>query len=495
MGRPVRLKLASRKSDLARWQAVQVGRALEVLPEKPSIEFLFKSSLGDQNLDLPLASMGSKGVFTEDFYEDLTRGACDLVVHSWKDLPTEERPDTHIAMTLPRADVRDVIVVPDEVWMHALTTGTLEVLTSSPRRVYNLGSLLPKILPGDMKVSFKPVRGNVPTRLKKMREENAALVLAKAGLDRLLQAEATGFLAEGAVVRAHLDKARFMVLPISANPPAPAQGALAIEVARTNDTMNALCAQLNEESTFRAVKREREILCRYGGGCHQKIGVAVLARDYGTVLSLRGLTEQGEVLHDWRVENQTPWTRAASPHAVFPTDPKQNSWFERTPLAADLVSQAALFVARENALPETYMPGNQMVWAAGLQTWEKLARRGIWVSGCQDGLGEKEPMALEQLAPGVTFTKVTHARAGGGLATYKLENKTQTPDLKGKTHFFWMSHTSFERARELFPDEIRMGHHACGPGATFDYLKTVTGLENQVKVFIGLEQFLRESLP
>ncbi len=158
----MRLKVASRKSDLARWQAVTVAHRLEQIPEKPGIEFIFKASFGDQNLDIPLAGMGARGVFTEDFYKDLTEGHCDLVVHSWKDLPVEERADTKIAMTLPRADVRDLIVIPEEVWEQTLRTGKLVVLTSSPRRVYNLAPTLPLLLPGRPAIEFKNVRGNVP---------------------------------------------------------------------------------------------------------------------------------------------------------------------------------------------------------------------------------------------------------------------------------------------------------------------------------------------
>jgi hydroxymethylbilane synthase len=498
----MRLKLASRKSDLARWQAVQVGRALERLPEKPSIEFIFKSSLGDQNLDLPLAGMGAKGVFTEDFYNDLTGGQCDLVVHSWKDLPVEERTETHIAMTLPRADVRDILLVPETVWAEAVKTGRLEILTSSPRRVYNLSAAMPALLPAKLQVKFIPVRGNVPTRLQKMHSEKRALVLAKAGLDRLLEAEGEGFLAQDTAIRPLLRDCRYQVLPISVNPPAPAQGALAIEVARGNETMNALCSSLIDEKTFVSVKKEREILSQYGGGCHQKIGVAIMMREFGVVKSLRGLTEKGEVLHEWRIDNNTPWTQAASAEQVFPLEARQNSWFERRALeAGDLSDKPALFIARADALPAGFTPGaRQAVWTAGVQTWAKLAKAGVWVNGCQDGLGENESFGLDQIAGSLKWTKLTHtgalnASTGPAIATYQLAAKKNTPDLRGKTHFFWMSRSSFERARELFPDEIANGHNACGPGVTYDFLQRQTQLKNPVKVFIGLEQFLRETLP
>ncbi len=494
----MRLKVASRKSDLARWQAVQVARALEKHEQNPSAEFIFKESLGDQNLDLPLASMGSKGVFTEDFYEDLIGGRCDLVVHSWKDLPVEPRHETAIVMTLPRADVRDLMLVPEEVWQEACANKTLKILTSSPRRLYNLSQILPSLLPGDVKLEFVTVRGNVPTRLRKMHEQKAALILAKAGLDRLLQAEKEGFFETK--ISALIQGCRFQVFPISVNPPAPAQGALAVEVAKTNETTREICAALNHKTTFQCAEAEREILHRYGGGCHQKIGVAVLEMDYGRVLSLRGETDAGEILNEWKVENPTEWTRAKHGENVFPLQPKDNSWFERRSLelSADLSSRTGLMVARADAWPAGYKPSDgQTVWTAGVKSWQKLAAAGIWVSGCADGLGEDEDPGLHWLNESIQWSKLTHKQAAGprDIATYELQAKADAPDLNEKTHFFWMSGSSFDRARQLYPDVIQNGRHACGPGNTYKHLKGISGLKHPVKIFISLEQFLAETLP
>lgn len=491
-----RLKLASRKSDLARWQAVTVARHLEALPEKPEIEFQFKSSFGDQNLDIPLAGMGARGVFTEDFYKDLAEGACDLVVHSWKDLPIEEREGTKIAMTLTRADVRDLLLIPESVWQKALQTKRLTVLTSSPRRIYNLTRALPLLLPGELQITFHNVRGNVPTRLQKMYDENAALVLAKAGLDRLLEAEASGF--TNSSLRTIVDDCRFQVLPVSLNPPAPAQGALAVEISRENTELNALCSHLNDEVTFKSVQEERAVLNRYGGGCHQKIGVARLPRPFGMVCSLRGLTEEGQELYEWRIENSTPWAKASHRQNVFPLQAKDNSWFERKslPLNAALKEFKGLFVARANAWPENYSAENQLVWTAGVQTWFKLAKAGVFVNGCQDGLGENEGFQIDSLAGPRKWCKLSHEDGPGTtIATYQLQPKSDVPDLTGCTHFFWMSRTSFEAAFKRFPKEISSGFNACGPGHTYEFLKSHAQLKNPVKVFIGLEQFLHESLP
>lgn len=499
----MRLKLASRKSDLARWQAVQVARSFEGLSERPDIEFIFKASLGDQNLDLPLASMGSKGVFTEDFYQDLSEGHCDLVVHSWKDLPVDVREATQIAMTMERADTRDLLLITRTAWDKAVTKGQLTVLTSSPRRVYNLGQHLHALLPHPMKVEFVNVRGNVPTRLKKMKEQDAALVLAKAGLDRLLQSEAAGFFESPVNLRSFVEECRFMVLPLSLNPGAPAQGALAIEVARSNEALLGLCARLNNESTYQCVNQERAILTSYGGGCHQKIGVTILHRPSGTVTAIRGLTDSGEVLGRWTLDNSTQWSKAALSENVFPLSAGGNGWFSREdlPVTVDLSYKSALFVARNEAFPKTLRAGaKQLVWTAGVSTWRKLAARGIWVNGTSDGLGESEATGIESLIGSVSWAKLTHDRGHTAcgmelVPTYRLVNRTETPDLRGKTHFFWMSTTAFERAQQLFPNEIQNGYNACGPGSTFEFLRQVSGLARPVKAFIGLEQFLSQTLP
>lgn len=496
----MRLKVASRKSDLARWQAVQVARALEKHSLRPGVEFIFKESLGDQNLDLPLASMGSKGVFTEDFYADLTDGRCDLVVHSWKDLPVEPRAETAIVMTLPRADVRDLMLVPEEVWQEARKSKVLKILTSSPRRLYNLSSVLPSLLPGEISVEFGTVRGNVPTRLRKMREQGSALILAKAGLDRLLQAEKEGFLGGDTKITALIAGCRLMVFPVSINPPAPAQGALAVEVAGANESVNEICKSLNHAPTFVSAQAEREILHKYGGGCHQKIGVAVLENEYGRVLSLRGKTDAGEILHQWKLENSTAWSRAGNPENVFPLRASENSWFERVPIAPNINLSAlnGLIISRADAWPRGYSQADgQTVWTAGVKSWMKLAMLGVWVSGCFDGLGEDVDPGLHWINEGLRWSKLTHSEAGGAndIATYELRPKSNSPDLSGKTHFFWMSGTSFERARKLFPEVIQNGRHACGPGNTYRHLQAAQGLRHPVKVFIDLEQFLAETVP
>jgi hydroxymethylbilane synthase len=498
----MRLRIASRKSDLARWQAHLVADAIrQATSQEIEFEFLFKASMGDQDLDTPLSKMGAKGVFTEDFIADLKDGRCDMVVHSWKDLPVEERAETEIVTTLPRADVRDLLLIPEKVWARALSEGRLHVLSSSPRRAYNLGRALSSLLPGSPTIEFHNVRGNVPTRLKKMHAEAKALVLAKAGLDRLLAAEAAGFAVEESL-RALIADCRFQVLPISVNPPAAAQGALAIEIRRDRTDLRALLAGINDQATFASAAEERRVLKSYGGGCHQKIGIVRIERPFGVITSLKGLTDGGTVLSEWRIEDDVQWPHAANGESVFPREAEENRWFDRTYDKVDVSGEEAVFIARADAWPRGVRatPG-QLLWTAGVKSWQKLAQAGLFINGCQDGLGESEPFLIEQLAGrDVAWTKLTHDRSAAVgpvsriLTTYGLKPVAQPPNLQGKTHFFWMSGTAFDQAYRLFPHELENGYNACGPGHTLEHLRSVKTLKNPVKVFAGLSQFLTESL-
>ncbi len=624
----MRIKIAARQSDLARLQAQTVGRALlrlngvvgrvtgDVGPSL-EVEYQFRASLGDLNLRDPLWKMPEKGVFTEDFLEDLIDGKCDLVVHSWKDLPTEAREKTQIVATLPRADARDLLLVRRDRLEEIRASKTLRVLTSSPRRAYNLEKFFKDYLPlGLTKVVFQNVRGNIPTRLRKLFEltqndgepgresgrvtqaknlETAdALILAKAALDRLLETggqqagnEAgcdagdharyqagydTGDQAgykkvpkknqdsgedhnasdEYAEVRAELqrllNKCCWSVLPLSANPTAAAQGALAIEIRKDRHDLLELLSQINCEETFTCVEAERRILASYGGGCHQKLGVHVLRRFYGEVTYLRGLTDRGEVLDKVQLQKNKPEPTPAAQQAklpgregIWPAEGGPEDWFfvrqqlPREHWGDQLAAARFVWIARESALPSGILPSpDAVVWCAGLKSWKKLAARGVWVHGCAEGLGETESPRIETLcgSADIRWTKLTHdgsedvaeqhkhkhkhkhkykhkhkhkqknATGIGSesaapkfslLPTYHLESKADVPDLSGKSHFFWMSGSSFGRALHRYP-QIRFAQHACGPGRTYDHLRTILGPEALIDVYLTPEDWRRDLL-
>jgi hydroxymethylbilane synthase len=260
----VRVNISSRKSDLARIQAYSVGQALQKKFPQLEVQYHFRESLGDKNLTDPLWKMPEKGVFTEDFYEDIVSEKTDLIVHSWKDLPVQDRPETVIAGTLPRVDSHDVLLLKTQ----ALGKPNLKIFSSSPRRSHNLSQSLPKLLSFETSsIVFEPVRGNIATRLTKwMKSENDGIILAKAAIDRILSVEESEFLEGQKVVQKALAESLWMILPLSINPTAAAQGALAIEVKKNRKDILDLVAGINDQKTFDDVELERKILQNYGGG-------------------------------------------------------------------------------------------------------------------------------------------------------------------------------------------------------------------------------------
>src|SRR5688572_19528658 len=512
----MRLVLAARRSELARIQALQVGRALQNAHPHISIEYSFHESLGDKNQTDPLWQMPEKGVFTQDLRAGLLAGKYDLAVHSWKDLAIEDDGDTVIAATLPRADTRDLMLVRRDRWEEVRRTGRMTILTSSPRRGYNLDSFLRTALPAKIDdLTFEPVRGNVPTRVRKIWNPGAdALIVAKAAFDRLLETPEEEFAVTKVPLRDALSQCLWMVLPLRANPSAPAQGALAVEIQSHGPELRERLAAINCAETFATAQREREILRGYGGGCHQKIGATVLRRPYGEITFLRGLTDDGTALKEYRLAASRPRPPKVGRDLLWPLKPADSDWVKREPIPAT-IPDSPLWIAKADALPETAsVPDSQLVWASGLKTWERLARRGVWVNGCAEGLGDQEHPRIETIAgTEVQWTNLTHADAGSAgilpasgsagsagilpasgqvnmqqLPTYRLIPKDSSPDLQGKHYFFWTSGSSFERALSLNPWMKSMTHF-CGPGNTQLILEK-HGIKPHI--FLDYEQWLLE---
>jgi hydroxymethylbilane synthase len=498
----MKIKLASRKSDLARLQSYRVGDALKSVYPDIEIEYVFKSSLGDLNQSDPLWKMPEKGVFTEDLKKDLLNQEVDIAVHSWKDLPTEPSPDTEIIATLPRADTRDLLLVKKSSINKIKETKRFKILSSSPRRSYHLKKVVKEILPfQEIEVQFFDVRGNILTRLEKLiKQDEDALVVAKAALDRLLEAKEKD-LAEGKrAILAVLSQCEFMVLPIELCPPAPAQGALAIEILKTRKDLKELLTKIHCEKTFTEVTREREVLASFGGGCHQKIGVSVQIRDWGVVETVSGETPQGEVIFSRQLCDQKGQDHKLIPKSqIFPESKEVAGVYEREKLNWDkekiLGSDVGIFVSQINALPEGELLAGKYVWAAGLKTWKKLAQKGVWVHGSSEGLGEREGVQIDLLAmKKIRWYKFSHLETEADshlevIPTYRLYAE-EIPDLTKKTHFFWMSYFAFKKAVAKHP-EIRDKHHACGPGNTYDLIKRDLGDTGQLTVYLNYEDWLK----
>jgi hydroxymethylbilane synthase len=272
------LTIASRGSQLALWQARWVQSRLAELGHESRIEII--KTTGDKITHVPLARVGTKGLFTKEIEEALQERRADLAVHSLKDLPTELPAGLTLAATPPREDPRDALVGRR---LDQLAAGA-KVGTSSLRRAAQLKRLRPDLV-------VESIRGNLDTRVRKLEEgQYDAILLACAGLRRLGWAER---IAE--------------VLEPEAMCPAVGQGALAVE---TREGGEGPVAQLEDPVTRIAVTAERAVLGALGGGCQVPIGAHARVED-GRVF-LMGVIIAPAGTQFVRAEEQGPVAGAAA---------------------------------------------------------------------------------------------------------------------------------------------------------------------------------------
>ncbi len=277
------VRIATRRSALAMWQARHVSGLLTAREPGLEVQLLELMTRGDRILDVPLAEVGGKGLFVKEIEDALLRGDAQIAVHSMKDLPANEPPGLVIAAVPVREDPRDALVSHGKK-LSELPRGA-KVGTASLRRSAQLMALRP-----DLRI--ETIRGNVATRLRKIDEGFDAVVLAYAGLKRLGLADKV-----------------VQVFSTEEMLPAVAQGALAIE-ARQDDaeTMRRL-APLEDRTTRIQIEAERGFLRKLQGGC--QVPIAGHAEVKGDGVRLRGLVANLDGTVIIRGERSGPADQAA----------------------------------------------------------------------------------------------------------------------------------------------------------------------------------------
>jgi len=273
-GDSARLVIATRGSQLALWQANHVKARIEAVAPGTAVELAIIKTSGDAILDVPLAKVGGKGLFVKEIEQALVEKFADLAVHSMKDVPAELAPGLAIAAVSTREVPWDALCAREPVTVATLAHGA-KVGTSSMRRQAQLLAVRP-----DLQIAM--LRGNVPTRIKKLDAgEFDAIVLAAAGLHRLGLADRIT-----------------QVLPLELSIPAVAQGVLAIEI-RDGDTrvQQIVRAAIHDEPTYAKIVAERAFLARMGGSCQTPLAAHALDHEQGVrVLGMCGMPDGTRIL-------------------------------------------------------------------------------------------------------------------------------------------------------------------------------------------------------
>ena len=268
------LRIATRKSQLALWQAEYVRDVLLQYQPDLNVELVKMTTQGDKILDTPLAKVGGKGLFVKELEAGLLSGDADIAVHSMKDVPVELPEGLHLSVICPREDPRDAFVSKNYASFESLPKGA-RLGTSSLRRQCQLAAQRPDL-------NIIDLRGNVNTRLQKLDAgDYDAIILAAAGLKRLgMQDRITETLSPEISL------------------PAIGQGAVGIECRVDDDWVNELLAPLNDRDTAIRVRAERALNHRLHGGCQVPIaGYAELSHGVILLRGLVGTVDGSKIIH------------------------------------------------------------------------------------------------------------------------------------------------------------------------------------------------------
>jgi len=274
------LRLGTRGSQLALWQANTVAARIEAAGGPPCRLVVIKTS-GDRLQDAPLSEVGGKRLFVKEIEDALTRGEIDLAVHSSKDMPAVLPDGLVVAGVLPREDPRDAVVLPvrlkpdttegDVASAFSRNVETIDELVAALGQSPSIGTgsvrriaQLTRLFPG---ARFTPIRGNLDTRLRKLDEGgHDALVLAAAGLHRLGFANRISF-----------------AVPPAACVPAPGQGIVAVECRAEDERVREIASRIDDPAAGVALEGERALVEALGGGCQTPVGALITALDDDTI--------------------------------------------------------------------------------------------------------------------------------------------------------------------------------------------------------------------
>ena len=494
------ISIISRSSELAKIQAKMVGDKIEGCWPEISIKYQTTKTNADLNASINISNPGEVGIFTRDISMKVIDGECDIAVHSWKDLPIEPSNETEIVGTLKRDDMRDVIIMKSAIASLEYKE-EIKVLTSSPRRKFNLGQVLPTIIPIKFqRISCFDIRGNIQTRLKKFESGNSdAIILAKVALDRLIE---FGRDSTKKYIREILNVNNWSILPLSIFPTAPGQGAIAIEAKKDNKILKKIIDKINSSSSFENVQKEKLILSEYGGGCHQKIGTSVWDENEIKLISLVGMTHESKLLNTFGPEksNKQANIKIKNKHLY----PKQNDekFFERKKIdnskKIENLRNSLIYLSRKNVLDSIEsVDSSNILWTSGINCWKNAVSRGYWINGTSDSFGELSSVNVNNFMPKNFHSyKLSHNKSSDDnyelITVYELsvrKNIIKNMDLNSRTHFFWMSPLQFDLALEYFP-EIINGNHSCGFGRTYNHLIKRLPNEKNVTRFHSYKSWL-----
>lgn len=445
----------------------------------PNIEVVIEgiTSRGDRIPDQPLSALGGIDFFTEDIYASLTSGKADIAVHSLKDMSSEHF-FSHDGFAVVSRDIPNDVLIANSSIMDKLTSGD-EILigTSSPRREAMAIPFLKKGLPFSskpIKICAKNIRGNVDTRLSKLHSgvDYDGIILAAAGINRLLKNSD-----QDSYIRQILVDKKIMVLPLMECTPAPCQGMVVAECNPENTEIKHILSQINNTEYLNDAIGEKKLALQKGPGCSQKFGVTTISTRYSHHHFAFGENLHGEIINEW---TNLPAKKAGM--NVLATNTVMKDFFHYQWSTPDVqIETDHIFIANPKIAQHPEIMNyllNKRIWAAGSKTWFDLAKSGIWVTGCSDGLGFESilPVLNMPLISGrkSDITLLTHHKAASkwqkkgvkAFGFYDLIPKNDHEIIHSIKHADFIFWSSFAQYHHYHPYAGNSTIHACAGGET-----------------------------
>lgn len=466
------IRIASRNTPLAKVQTYLVSNEIRKIKTIKQLDILFR--------DTPEVTSQSsvQEIISANFKKDLKSDSIDFAVHSHKNLDLETSHDTEVVSVLRRADQRDIILLKKSSLHNP--PNSFSIFSSYPRKEKNYYEFLKEYSPISIRNKefiFHTIQGSITSRIEKWEASGDGIILAKGSLDYLLldnypQADEEDIKLTREYIKKMLQQSHFIVIPLSQCPSDPGQGGIALEFKKGRMDLQNIANALSIYTVHEEIEQEREEAKSAGNS----IQISYLKRGYGTVIFKKGTTPEGNTINHQELKtSHQPKAIAISRVYPIPEETRKNI---RKPLVGiSHPPEGNLFLIKKNSWLINWdkRDVNGILWAAYLSTFKALTDKDFWVSGCSDGLGEEEDPNLHGYLPNSNFIKLSHTDSSGvpsryeRFATYTLKLNS-FPDLRERTHFFWMSGFQFDTALNKYP-QIVNGYHASCPGITRNYIQ------------------------
>jgi hydroxymethylbilane synthase len=447
----------------------------------PSYTFTLKiiETSGDKEQSKPLHLVEGQDFFTKEIQDCLKNNEADFAIHSMKDVSSIHFfKDGHFAI-FDRAILQDVAIFNPTVINKIKNGAQIVIGTSSPRRSNMATNFLQKALPvlssHTINVVAQSIRGNVDTRLQKLHDEQYdGIILAAAGLHRLLQYEPSA-----KKIGDLLKDKKLMLLPLFNCPPAAGQGAIVAETNSNNTQAIQILNAINNEQLLNAISKERVYATKYGYGCSQQFGVFHLDTPTISFTYAAGKNDTQNTFTEWDFKT----TVDLNNKKLFASTDYMKNFFLYKNLDDVLPTSNlnTVFISSHKAIHskkiiESLLSKN--IWAAGTRTWYELAKMGLWVQGCADGLGFNflkniftSPLininsnSVEIITN--TSSKAHWIKDGiAAIGTYQLVNNISTEiqtNVADSDVIFWTSFQQYQLCKPFIKQEVL---HACPAGKT-----------------------------